>query len=291
MQEIQKRGQRFSRRVVTDEAAREELTAGALASRATAGHHGARHRRTAEAALEGLLLGPRCSARELTVLAPLGPDRAYGRPAVAALLGALYAARDATDYQRATGRTDAFAAAVRAGVCRELTDALVALVTGAEGVRVRFHWAPAAGPPPGRPARPEPVEFSPGDLPALRAASARYRHDEPAVPVRLTGTVTHLWRDTPGGGGSARLRVLSGADVTEVRAELGAADYRAAGRAHLAGRPVRLDGRLEGRGGFRRLADAGGVLPLPVDEAERERLLKALHTGPDGFRDRAGDGM
>ncbi|MBZ4321881.1 hypothetical protein, partial [Streptomyces huiliensis] len=261
-----------------------------LAARAPAGHHGARHRRAAEAALDGLLLGPRCSARELTVLAPLGPGPAYGRPVVAALLTALYAARDATDYQRATGRTDAFAAAVRAGVCRELTDALAGLVTGAEGIRVRFHWAPAAGPPPGHAAHPEPVEFSPGDLPALRAASVRYRDDEPAVPVRLTGTVTHLWRETPGGGGTVRLRVLSGADVAEVRAALAEPDYRAAGRAHLAGRPVRLDGRLESGGGFRRLAGAGGVLPLPVDDAERERLLKALHTDPDGFGDRDGGG-
>ncbi|MFI0738616.1 hypothetical protein ACH4PU_11085 [Streptomyces sp. NPDC021100] len=267
------------------------LTAGALAARAAAGHHGARHRRTAEAALAGLLLGPASSARELTVLAPLGPGPTDGRPAVAALLTALYAARDATDYQRATGRTDAFTAAVRAGVCRELTEALVALVTGTEGIRVRFHWAPAAGPPPGHAAHPEPVEFSPGDLPALRAASARYLHGEPAVPVRLTGTVVHLWRETPGGGGSVRLRVLSGADVAEVRADLGEPDYRAAGHAHLAGRPVRLDGRLESGGGFRRLAGAGGVLPLPVDDAERERLLKALHTDPDGFGARDGDGV
>ncbi|KAB7833637.1 hypothetical protein [Streptomyces mobaraensis] len=267
------------------------LTAGALAARATAGHHGARHRRTAEAALGGLLLGPGGSARELTVLAPLGPGATYGRPAVAVLLTALYAARDATDYQRATGRTDAFTAAVRAGVCRELTEALVGLVAGAEGIRVHLAWAPAAGPPPGHAAHPEPVEFSPGDLPALRAASARYLCDEPAVPVRLTGTVAHLWRESPGGGGSVRLRVLAGADVGEVRAELGETDYRAAGHAHLAGRPVRLDGRLESGGGFRRLADAGGVLPLPVDDAERERLLKALHTDPDGFGDRDGDGV
>ncbi|WP_171170234.1 hypothetical protein [Streptomyces sp. I05A-00742] len=270
--------------------ARALLVAGALAARAAAGHHGARHRRAAEAALGGLLTGPRCSAGELTVLVPVGPDEPYGRPAVDALLGAVHAARDATDYQRATGRADAFRAAVAAGVCRELTEALVTLVAGSEGVRVRFDWAPAAGPPPGRAARPEPVEFSPGDLPALRAAGARYLRDEPAVPVRLTGTVVHLWRETSDGGGAVRLRVLSGADVTEVRAELGEEDYRTAGHAHLTGLPVRIDGRLESGGGFRGLAGAGGVLPLPVDDAERERLLKSLQARPDGFGERDGDG-
>jgi len=39
---------------------------------------------------------------------------------------------------------------------------------------------------------PEPVEFSPGDLPALEAASDRYVREEPSVDVRVTGTVTRL---------------------------------------------------------------------------------------------------
>jgi hypothetical protein len=35
-------------------------------------------------------------------------------------------------------------------------------------------------------------------------------------------------------------------------------------------------GRLESRGGFRRLTDASGVVPVQVDEAERDRLMKSL---------------
>ncbi|MFI9204410.1 hypothetical protein [Streptomyces sp. NPDC053048] len=263
--------------------ARAMLIAAALATTAPAGHHGARHRRRAGTALEPLLAGRAPGGRELTVFVPVTPP---GGPAeaprlAAGLLRALQTARDATDYRRATGRTDAFDAAVAAGVCKELTDALVTLTTGTQGIRITVEWAPAAGPPEGFAARPGPVEFSPGDLPALREAGARYVRDEPAQPVRLTGTVLRLRREAPGGPGTVRLRVLEGADVTQVRAVLDEDDYRTAGHAHLAGLPVRVSGRLESRSGFRRLAGARDLAPVAVDEAERDRLLKTLHENLD----------
>ncbi|MGW1195943.1 hypothetical protein ACWD4B_08770 [Streptomyces sp. NPDC002536] len=262
------------------------LLAGALAARGPAGHHGARRRREAEASLEPLLVGPAPGGRELTVFAPADGSRAV----VTALLRALQAARDGCDYQRATGRWDALDAAVAAGVSRELTEAVVALVGGSEGIRVGVEWAPAAGPPGGFAARPEPVEFSPGDLPALREAGARYVRDEPSVPVLLTAAVVRMRREAQGGAGTVRLRVLAGADVTQVRALLGAEDYRIAGYAHLLGLPVRVTGRLESRSGFRRLADAGGVMPAEVDEAERDRLLKSLQENLEALGERDGDG-
>lgn len=67
-----------------------------------------------------------------------------------------------------------------------------------------------------------------------------------------------------------RLRVISGADVEQVRIALGDDDYRVAGQAHLMNLPVRISGRLESRGGFRRLTGARGVVPLPTGEAEAE---------------------
>ncbi|MEV4443820.1 hypothetical protein AB0K09_33555, partial [Streptomyces sp. NPDC049577] len=271
--------------------------AAALATGARAGHHGARRRHRAEAALDRLLVGPAPGARELTVHLPVDPPTAArpyppddpgGRPITVTLLRALQATRDATDYARATGRPDAFTAAVEAGVCQELTEALVTLVSGSEGIRIAFAWAPAAGPPGGFAAHPEPVDFSPGDLPALRDAGARYVRDEPPVTVRLTGEIVRMRRETPGGPGEIRLRVLSGADIPEARATLGEDDYRTAGHAHLLGLPVTLDGRLESGDGFRRLADAGHVAPVQVDEAERDRLRKALHEDPGTFDDQGG---
>ena len=134
----------------------------------------------------------------------------------------------------------------------------------------------------------EPVEFSPGDLPALRAAGARYLAEEPSVPVRITGAVTRLRRSGPRGEGTVRLRVLAGAEVPHVRMTLDEESYRLAGQAHLLGLPVRVRGRLESRGGFRRLTGAYGVTPVQVDEAERDRLMKSLQENLGFFEEACG---
>ncbi|MFF2812835.1 hypothetical protein ACFVT2_37855 [Streptomyces sp. NPDC058000] len=262
-------------------AARALLTAGALGSYARAGYYGARHQRRAEGFLGQVLVGPVPVGPHLAAFVPV---RA-GRGVVAGLQRALHAARDATDYQRATGGMEAFDAAVGLGVCHELVQALIALVRDAEGVRIAIAWSPAAGAPAGFAARPEPVEFSPGDLPALQQAAQRYVRAEPSLPVRVTGTVVRLRRERPDGPGSVRLRVITGADVGQVRAALAAEDYRIAGHAHLAGLPIRVSGRLESRGGFRRITGGRDVTPVQVDPADRDRLLKALReeSGGGGF--------
>ncbi|MGP4004103.1 hypothetical protein [Streptomyces sp. 8N706] len=266
--------------------ARAMLLAGALAARSRAGYHGARHRAQAEAALEQVLIGDGAGGgRRLTVFVPVED----GRATVTTLLRALQGARDATDYQRATGGMEAFDAAVELGVCQELTESLVALVRGSEGIRVALEWSPAAGAPDGFGPRPEPVEFSPGDLPALRDAGARYVRDEPSVPVRITGAVVRMRRSAPGGPGTVRLRVLAGADVAQVRLMLEEDAYRIAGQAHLVGVPIRVSGRLESRGGFRRLTGASRVVPVQVEEAERDRLMKSLQEKLGFFEEACGD--
>jgi hypothetical protein len=252
--------------------ARQMLLAAALATRARAGYYGARHRRAAAALLESVLVGSAAGGGRLTAFVPVGT----GRPLAVRLHQALYAAREAIDYQRATGGMDAFDGAVEAGVSRELTEALIALVRGTEGARIAVEWAPAAGVPEDCVAGVEPVEFSPGDLPVLREAGARYLREEPSVPVRITGTVVRMHRSGPRGEGSVRLRVIAGAEVPHVRIMLDEEDYRIAGHAHLVGLPVRLHGRLESRGGFRRLTGASGVAPVQVEEAERDRLMKSM---------------
>ncbi|MFF4822292.1 hypothetical protein [Streptomyces sp. NPDC001312] len=253
-------------------AARQMLLAAALATRARAGYHGARHRRSAAACLDHVLVGSAADGRGLTAFVPVDP----GRPLAVCLHQALYAVREAVDYRRATGAMDAFDGAVRAGASRELTEAVAALVRGTEGARVAVEWAPAAGVPEACAAAAEAVEFSPGDLPVLREAGARYLRAEPSVPARITGTVVRMRRAQPRGEGTVRLRVLAGAEVPYVRATLDEEDYRIAGHAHLVGLPVRVLGRLESRGGFRRLTGASGVVPVQVDDEERDRLMKSL---------------
>ncbi|MFF4953878.1 hypothetical protein ACWC2K_37850 [Streptomyces chattanoogensis] len=265
-------------------AARSMLIAGALGTYARAGYYGARHKRQAEGFLAEVLVGPVSAGRRLTAFVPVPA----GRAAVSGLQRALHAVRDATDYRRATGRMEAFDAAVELGVCHELAQALIALVRDAEGVRITVEWSPAAGTPPGFAARPEPVEFSPGDLPALQQAAQRYVREEPSLPVRVTGAVVRLRRERPGGPGTVRLRVIAGADVGQVRVTLGEEDYRIAGHAHLVGLPVRVSGRLESRGGFRRISGGRDVTPVQVDEAERDRLLKSLQENLDFFEEACG---
>ena len=244
---------------------------------------GAARRTLLAAALENVLVGSATDGR-LTAFVPV----AGGRPLAVRLHQALYAAREAIDYQRATGGMDAFDAAVEAGVSHELTEALVALVRGTEGARIAVEWAPAAGVPEGCAPSAEPVEFSPGDLAVLREAGARYLREEPAVPVRITGAVVRLRRSGQRGDGTVRLRVLTGADVPNVRITLDEEAYRIAGHAHLVGLPVRVQGRLESRGGFRRLTGAHGVVPVQVDDAERDRLMKELHENVDFFEEACG---
>ncbi|MET8859325.1 hypothetical protein [Streptomyces sp. NPDC004579] len=262
-------------------AARQMLLAGALAAHARAGYYGARHRRAATASLENVLVGAEPGGRGLTAFVPV----TSGRPLAVRLHEALCAAREAIDYQRATGGMDAFDAAVEAGASHELMEALVALVRGTEGARVTVEWSPAAGVPEGGTHPAEPVEFSPGDLPVLREAGARYLREEPSVPVRLTGAVVRMRRSGPRGAGTVRLRVIAGAEVPHVRMTLDEEAYRIAGQAHLVGLPVRVHGRLESRGGFRRLTDATGVVPVQVDEAERDRLMKSLQENLDFFEE------
>ncbi|MGW1955069.1 hypothetical protein ACWCPI_20340 [Streptomyces sp. NPDC001920] len=258
-------------------AARRTLLAAALATRARAGYHGARHRRSAAALLENVLVGSAAGGRGLTAFVPVGT----GRPLAVRLHQALYAAREAIDYRRATGGMDAFDGAVEAGVSRELTEALIALVRGTEGARIAVEWAPAAGVPEDCAAGGESVEFSPGDLPVLREAGARYLRAEPSVPVKITGAVVRMRRSGTRGEGTVRLRVIAGVEVPHVRMTLDEEAYRIAGHAHLVGLPVRVHGRLESRGGFRRLTGACGVAPVQVDEAERDRLMKSLQETAD----------
>ncbi|MEV6614135.1 hypothetical protein AB0N31_09690 [Streptomyces sp. NPDC051051] len=266
------------------DAARQMLLAGALATRARAGYHGARHRRSAGAMLESVLVGTAADGRRLTAFAPVGT----ARPLAVRLHQALHAVREAIDYRRATGGMDAFDGAVEAGASHELTEAIVALVRGTEGARIAVEWAPAAGVPEDCAAGAEPVEFSPGDLTALREAGARYLREEPSVSVRITGTVVRLRRSGPRGEGGVRLRVLAGAEVPHVRLTLDEEDYRIAGQAHLVGLPVRVQGRLESRGGFRRLSGAHGVVPVQVEDAERDRLMKSLQENLDFFGEACG---
>ncbi|MGA5699440.1 hypothetical protein [Peterkaempfera bronchialis] len=256
------------------------LRAAAKAAHTRCGYFGARLDGQAAAFLRRVLVAePGSGGGRLTAYTP-APE---GRGVTTTLVRALEALRDAVDYRRATGRLDAFDQAVPAGVSRELVGAVERLVRGSEGAGIALAWSPAAGPPRGF-ADPRPaVEFSPGDLPALAEAAERLVLGEPSVEVRITAAVVRRGRPGPDGSGTVRLRVLAGAEVAEVRTRLDGEAYRTALRARQTGVPLRLSGRLERDGGFRRLTGARDLTLCELDGTERERLLKALRERPEGI--------
>lgn len=168
-------------------AARQMLLAAALATRARAGYYGARHRRPAAASLEHVLVGSAPGGRQLTAFVPVDTGRALA----VRLHQALYATREAIDYERATGGMDAFDGAVEAGVSRELTEAVVALVRGTEGARIAVEWAPGAGVPEGVPRPPRPSSSRRATCPCCArpgpAICARNRPCPCGSPARWCG--------------------------------------------------------------------------------------------------------
>ncbi|MFE7561810.1 hypothetical protein [Kitasatospora sp. NPDC057500] len=254
-------------------AARAMLAAGAKAGRTRAAYFGARLDAWAGDFLDRVLVVG--GAPGLTAYTP-APE---GRAAVTTLVRALEALRDAVDYRRVSGGGEAFENAVQSGVSRELVESVQELVRGATAGRITVAWSAAAGTPGGFGDRRIAVEFSPGDLPALDEAADLLERIEPAVAVTLVGLVVRLKRADPAGPGGVRLRVLGGAEVDEVKVRLPDPAYRLAAEAHLAGTPVRISGRLERRGGFRRLTRPTGLEPCGLEDAERERLLKTLGEG------------
>ncbi|WP_327675762.1 hypothetical protein [Kitasatospora sp. NBC_00458] len=254
-------------------AARAMLAAGAKAGRTRAAYFGARLDGWAGDFLDRVLVVP--GGPGLTAYTP-APE---GRAAVTTLVRALEALRDAVDYRRVSGGAEAFENAVQSGVSRELVESVEELVRGATAAQLTVAWSAAAGAPGGFGDRRIALEFSPGDLPALAEAAELLERIEPAVAVTLVGVVVRLKRADPAGPGSVRLRVLGGAEVDEVKVRLPDPAYRLAAGAHLAGTPVRVSGRLERRGGFRRLTRPTGLEPCGLEEAERERLLKTLGDG------------
>ncbi|GAB7186104.1 hypothetical protein ATKI12_5935 [Kitasatospora sp. Ki12] len=257
------------------QAARGMLAAGAKAARTRAAYFGARLDGPAGDFLDRVLVVEQGAA--LTAYTP-APE---GRAAVTTLVRALEALRDAVDYRRVSGGPEAFENAVQAGVSRELVQSVEELVRGTTAARLTVAWSPAAGTPGGFGDRRVVLDFSPGDLPALTEAAELLERIEPAVAVTVVGVVTRLKRADPAGPGSVRLRVLGGAEVRELKLRLPDPDYRLAAEAHLAGLPVRVSGRLERHGGFRRLTRPHGLELCGWEEGDRERLLKALGEGPE----------
>jgi hypothetical protein len=142
------------------------------------------------------------------------------------------------------------------------------------------------------PERFAPLRGSLATTACMETLQVGYRHAVAAtsgcslsLPVRIAGAIVRIRRSAQGGPGAVRLLVLAGAEVPYIRMVLDEEAYRIAGHAHLVGLPIRVYGKLQSRGGFRRLTGADGVAPVKVDETERDRLMKALQENLDIFEE------
>lgn len=261
--------------------ARAMLMAAARADCVPAAYFGRRYARYAAGFVDQLLLGPSLGGNALTAYVPT----LEGRGTTLTLLRSLQAVRDAIDYRHASGSMELFDLAVRVGVCRELTRAIARLVRGSQRAEISLAWSPAAGAPQGFSDRTQAVEFSPADLPVLRAAGDRYLQTEPAVLVRITGLVVRLRKARPAAPGTITVRVLAGADVRHVRMRVDEDAYRVAADAHLTGLPIHVSGKLESRDGFRTLTGAHDVSRAHVDGAGRDRMPRSIQGQAEFIKD------
>ncbi len=171
--------------------------------------------------LADVLVGPAAGAAPLTAFAPVPHRPPPRRPPPPRP----HAAREAIDYRRATGGMDAFDGAIEAGVSRELTEALSALVRAARAPHVAVSSAPGARHPrrlrplrrprrvltrrPARaPARPAPATCVPDPPYRSRSPAPSSACAAPGPPARAPSAC-----------------VLAGADVPHLRVTLDEEDY------------------------------------------------------------------
>lgn len=105
---------------------------------------------------------------------------------------------------------------------------------------------------------------------------------EPAVVV---GAASWTGAERLPGAGIVRPRVLAGSRGAARPAGAGRGGVPDRGPRPPVGLPVRVEGRPESGGGFRRLTRTSQVVPVQVDEEERDRLMKSLQENVDYFEE------
>ena len=264
-------------------AARQMLLAGALATRARAGYYGARHRRTA-ARLPGERPGRRRPPADAA--SPRSCPSRTGRPLAVRLHQALYAAREAIDYQRATGGMDAFDARRRGGR-QPRADGGPGRPGARHGGRAdRRRVVARRGGPRGLrgPRRTRRV------LARRPARAARGRR-----PLSARGAVRagpdHRHRGPDAQVGAARRGRRTAAGAGRRRGPARPDDPGRGGVPDRRATPTWSACRCGCTAGWRAAAasggstDASGVVPVQVDEAERDRLMKSLQENLDFFEE------
>jgi hypothetical protein len=176
-------------------------------------------------------------------------EEPFDRRATATLARALEAVQAAAERTAATGRLDAFQAAIGTGVSANLCQALVDMAgegSSVTGLQFDFSWSPLR--PVSEPL-PRRVRVLADALPIIREAGRILRETSPQEEFVLRGMVVRL--DRPEGADAGTVGVVTYIDgrPRRVNVELRGSDYDQAIRAHQERQPVVCTGELirEGR--------------------------------------------
>jgi len=177
-------------------------------------------------------------------------EEPFDRRATATLARALEAVQGAAERTAATGRLDAFQAAIAAGVSANLCQALVGMAgegDAVQGLQFDFSWSPIR---PVLEPLPRRVRVLADALPIIREAGRILQETSPQEEFVLRGMVVRL--DRPKGAEVGTVGIVAYIDgrPRRVNVELRGAEYDQAIRAHQERLPVVCTGELvrEGRG-------------------------------------------
>lgn len=186
----------------------------------------------------------------------------FSREVTLKLNRALRATKGAVAEAGATGRLDAFEAAIESGVSANLCEAISSLADEGDGVDISINWSRV------RPSSEPMVEysFSRDNARVLSQAAIAFKEREPMSDVTIEGIVVSLHREPDEFDGRAKIRGFIGGDAMTLSAQFLLPDYRMVLEAHERKLWVRVDGELVKRGAYHYLEAARNLVVLYDDQ-------------------------
>lgn len=239
------------------EAARQTLVATAKAYAGTAPYYGNAHSGFARRYLDACYMGQTgIGSYVVTALTPVGTERSSspagtstrqnmnGREVTETMVTAMQAAVEAMDHYERTKSPSGFVHAVSSGFSVEMARGLTGIAQNAEESTISIDWDPATTSLFGE-NKPVTFEFTAGDIPALKAASATLVQDPIPTPRQQVRGRVHLLTKAEAGGPGV-IGIDTGAGKFRVR--LNPDDYPRAVQAHQDEQLVVVEGVPEREG-------------------------------------------
>lgn len=203
-----------------------------------------------------------------------------GREIVEPMLGALEATQAAVDHYQRTNSLSGFEESVRAGVSREMTDAVLGMVRDAESAEITVEWSPQVPILDGSAPQSKTLTFSGGIAPLLERASLKLSTTTPSTWVTVSGWVTVVARPKRRESGIVRLNVQSGSKASSIQVRLTEDQFEVAAGAIAHGQALTVSGRQEKEGNRYWLYDADDVEAITLAPKQRRSRTNSDNQDP-----------